>query len=268
MTTPAVSVLMPVYNVGEYLRDGIDSILEQTFTDFEFIIVNDGSTDGSLEIIKSYSDPHIRYTSNEKNEGLIYTLNKGLEMCKGRYIARMDGDDVSHVDRLKLQYEYMEQNPEIDVLASCVRIIDENGKELDPWKDDINHVSRKSIRNFLSINNCIAHPTVMIKGDVLREYRYNPLQKLSEDYDLWLRMTADGKVIEKLKQPLLNHRYLLTSFTRTRNVNIYFKLMRVKLGFVKSRILAGEMNSFVLRTLLYSLFDGLKGIGKKLSERW
>ena len=118
-----VSVIMPVYNGALYLREAIDSILSQTHTNLELIIINDGSNDNSEEIILSYEDNRIRYIINEKNSGICVTLNKGLDIAKGKYIARMDCDDISCPERLQMQIEYMEQNPSIGVLGSDIIVL-------------------------------------------------------------------------------------------------------------------------------------------------
>jgi glycosyltransferase involved in cell wall biosynthesis len=266
MPNPTISVIMPVYNTGSYLHDSINSILQQTFTDFEFIIINDGSTDNSEEIILSYTDARIRYLKNEKNEGLVYSLNRGIDAARGIFIARMDGDDISELTRLEMQHYYMKQHVRISVLSSFVNLIDNKGNHTGFWKDDKENYTVKAIRTFLPVNNCVAHPTVMIRTELLKEYRYNRNQPLSEDYDLWLRIVSDGGIIDKLPIGLLQHRILSNSFTRTRNINIFFRLMIVKLNFVKERILNRRINMFIMRVLLFSIFDFGKGVGKTLKK--
>src|SRR2546423_6687976 len=124
---PRVSVLMPVYDVAKYLREAIDSILGQTFTDFEFIIIDDASTDRSAEIINSYNDPRIRFIQNEKNVGLIATLNRGLDLAYGEYLARMDQDDVSLPERLAKQVAFMETASDVAASGTWARDIDDKG---------------------------------------------------------------------------------------------------------------------------------------------
>ena len=118
MTSATVTVLMPVYNGEMYLREAIDSILHQTFTDFEFLIINDGSTDNSETIILSYDDSRIRYEKNDSNLKLIATLNKGIELAKGKYIVRMDADDISIPDRIEKQVAFLEKNPDVGICGS------------------------------------------------------------------------------------------------------------------------------------------------------
>ena len=120
---------MSVYNGEKYLREAIDSILNQTFKDFEFIIVNDGSTDNSLKIIKSYNDPRITII-NQKNTGLAKALNEGIKIAKGKFIARMDADDISEPERFKKEYKFMHVHDECVALGTNAIIIDENGNNL------------------------------------------------------------------------------------------------------------------------------------------
>lgn len=266
MNTPAVSVLMPVYNADKFLNQAINSILNQTFVDFEFIIINDGSQDKTKEIINNYRDARIVYLENSTNEGLVYSLNKGISAAKGKYIARMDADDIALKDRLQMQVGFFELNVNTLVLATTIKLINENNENIGYWSHDIQHISPESIRGFLPVNNCIAHPTVMIKADVLKKYKYNISQKLSEDYDLWLRLSADKIAIYKLKEPLLLHRILQTSFTRTTGKNLFFKLMTVKFRFVVQQLRKGELTGFVLKIFMAALFDCLKGIGKAIKK--
>jgi len=114
---PKVTVLMPVYNAEKYLKEAIGSILGQSFSDFEFLIINDGSTDSSVKIIKSYDDPRIRFIANEKNLGVIPTLNKGFALAQGEFIARMDADDISLPKRLELQADFMDKHPEAGAIG-------------------------------------------------------------------------------------------------------------------------------------------------------
>jgi len=118
MKEPKVTVLMPVYNGEKYLNEAIDSILGQTFKDFKFLIINDGSTDGTADILKSYKDSRIKVTNNEKNIGLTKSLNKGLKMAKSEYIARMDADDISLPTRLQKQVEFMDSHPKVGVCGT------------------------------------------------------------------------------------------------------------------------------------------------------
>ena len=120
---PMISVIMPVYNAQQYLREAIDSVLDQTFSDFEFIIFDDGSTHESLKIIQSYQDLRIRLISGKGNRKLVPPLNEAMQMAKGKYLARMDSDDISLSNRFEEQVAFMEKNPDIDVCGTFFRTI-------------------------------------------------------------------------------------------------------------------------------------------------
>ena len=260
---PKVSVILPVYNAEKYLKEAIDSILNQTFTDFELLLINDGSTDGSEQIIQSYKDGRIVSISNNVNNGLIYSLNRAIDIANGEYIARMDADDISLPERLERQISYLEEN-EVAILATTVKLIDENGNALPDWIDDIQNIRPQEIKNFLSKDNCLAHPTVMGRSSVFKKYRYNYTQKYSEDYDLWLRIVADGLTIEKLKGPLLVHRILPTSATRFKKINIYYRLAKVKFRFLWPQIKKGRISLFNTKVFLFGLADIIKAAGKEI----
>lgn len=264
---PSISVIMPVYNAAPYLKQAIESILSQTFSDFEFIIINDGSSDGSENIIRSYSDTRIVCLRNEQNSGLVFTLNKGIDAARGKYIARMDGDDISLPERFSKQIDFLEKNTGAMIVASTILLVDENNSETGVWKDDRKYISPRAIHSFLPINNCISHPTVFARSALLKKYKYNPAQYLSEDYDLWLRITSDGIPIYKIDEPLVRHRFLKNSFTRTTGSNHFFKLAKVKWVFVKQQIKKGNINAFMFKTVFYAGLFVLKGIGKSIKQQ-
>lgn len=217
MSTPAISVVMPVYNGSLYLREAIDSILNQTFTDFEFIIVNDGSTDQSEEIILSYTDNRIKYIKQE-NKGIGLTLRLGCSLAQGKYIARMDADDISNKNRLQIQYDYLEKNPEVVLLSSAVRYINENGENIGrsfPCTDD--KILKKIIKNK---GSPICHPAVMMRADTYKKSGgYCDLQPL-EDYYLWLKLSLFGRIIN-LSTPYLYYRILSNSVSRSISAEQY-----------------------------------------------
>ena len=170
---PKVSVILPVYNAEKFLKEAIDSILNQTFTDFELLLINDGSTDRSEEIIKSYNDKRISYAKNEKNSGLINTLNRGIDLARGEYIARMDGDDIALPERFELQVKHLIKS-DAAILATTYYSVDETGNALPDWPTDRATITRDQIRKTLPKDNCLAHPTIMGKAIVFKKYRYQP----------------------------------------------------------------------------------------------
>lgn len=182
-----VSVLMPVYNGATYLREALDSILRQTFRDFEFIIINDGSTDRSAEIVRSYDDPRLRYFENEQNIGLIRSLNRGLALARSPYIARMDADDISLPERLAKQVEFLDAHPEVGVLGCAVQVTDGCGNPSHVWRFPAEH---GFLRWCLCFYNPIPHPTVMMRREVVDQVgEYSSDMIHAEDYDLWRRLS-------------------------------------------------------------------------------
>jgi hypothetical protein len=178
----------------------------------------------------------------------------------------MDGDDVSLPDRLAEQVDYLEKHPEVDVLATVVKLIDQKGNPMGYWKEDRDNVGEEAIRSMLPVNNCIAHPSVLVKAEVLKSFRYLHNQSQAEDYDLWLRMISSGKTIHKLEKALLLHRILPGSFTRKRQQNVFFKLAETKLRFALSEMRAGRRNGVVVRAGLSSFADYGKGYLKEMKN--
>ena len=204
---PAISVILPVYNAEAYVREAVESILAQTFTDFELIAINDGSTDDSGAILRKLAarDTHIVLVERS-NDGLVSALNKGLEIARADLIARMDADDVAMPERFALQHARMSQEPELVVLGSFIRVMDKTG--------DIIHLSEypltpKATARCLERGGCpVANPAVMMRRDaVLKAGGYRKAFSHAEDYDLWLRMSDLGYTIANLPQPLLNYRW-------------------------------------------------------------
>ena len=191
MGSPGVSVLMSVYNGQRFLREAIDSILAQTEGNFEFIIINDGSSDATAEILSSYEDPRLRIVHQE-NCGMAVSLNRGLKMARAKLVARMDADDIALADRLAVQLKEYERWGQVDVLGGQVEFISETGYSLGTIRYPLSH---KDIVDRLETRpgTAILHPTVLYKREsVLGHGGYDPFfSKSSQDYDLWLRMSRD-----------------------------------------------------------------------------
>ena len=205
MSTPALSVLLPVYNGERFLAEAIESILAQTFTDFEFIIINDGSRDGSSTIIDDYAarDARIR-AFHQDNRGLVETLNGGIALARAPLIARMDADDISLPRRFELQIRRFESRPDLAAVGGCIILIDEAGKLI----HRIDYpTGGAALRRFLERASPLAHPAVIMRRDIVcglggyrRQYKY------AQDYDLWLRMHDAGYAIENVDEPVLHYR--------------------------------------------------------------
>lgn len=186
-----VTVLMSVYNTKEtYLREAIESILNQTMQDFEFLIVDDASDEDTVRVLDEYTDVRIVRITNENNLGLTASLNRGLARARGKYIARMDSDDISMPDRLWRQYCYMERHPQIAVLGSWAnlggKVVKYQGHASSDWR---------KVRMLIE-NVGIAHPTAFLRADFLRQYHltYDESIRKSQDYDLWTRCLEYGKM--------------------------------------------------------------------------
>ena len=202
---PAISVVLPVHNAEAYVREAVESILAQSFTDFECIIINDGSTDGSGAILRELAACDARIVLVERpNGGLVSALNEGIKIARANLIARMDADDVSMPERFALQHARMMEKPELAVLGSFIRVMDKAG--------DIIRLSEypltpKAAARHVEHGCPVAHPAVMMRRDaVLKAGGYRKAFCHAEDYDLWLRMSDLGHAIANLPQPLLNYR--------------------------------------------------------------
>jgi hypothetical protein len=167
----------------------------------------------------------------------------------------MDGDDISLPDRFAEQMLYLTAHPTVDVLACRVELINENGESTGEWMHDAAAVSAQEIIDHLPVNNCIAHPTVMISTEVLKSFRYLPEQAQAEDYDLWLRLAGSGKIIHKLDKVLLKHRIIRSSFTRTRQQNVFAKLAETKFRFVTYAKENGIRGPLVRKTYINACMD-------------
>ncbi len=190
LDTPVISVVLPVYNGEAFLYDAVKSILDQSYRNFELIIINDGSTDQSEKVILSFSDPRIKYHKNETNLGLIAVLNHGIKLAQGEFIARMDADDLCLPARFEKQLNYLDQHPDVGVVGSwyygfpSVPLVEVKGSD-----------NNDRLRTILLFAPCFCHPAVMIRKSVLTEndLSYSTEAKHLEDYDLWIRMSKFTK---------------------------------------------------------------------------
>ena len=206
MSEVKVSVVMSVYNAEKYLHEAIESMLKQTLTNFEFIIVNDGSTDDSLKIIDSFKDERI-VLINQKNTGLEEALNNGIYIAKGDFIARMDADDISLPHRLQKQYDFLMQNPEYIAVGSTAIIIDADGNYV---YTSFKLVTDKELKNNLP-QTPFFHPAVMFKkSEFLRTGKYCEALVKSQDTVLFNRMAIFGKFYN-FKDPLIKYRIVPTA---------------------------------------------------------
>ena len=194
-STPLVSVVMPVYNAEPYISHAIESILQQSFMDFEFIIIDDGSTDATWQIIQQYAEQDKRIVTihNSQNMKICQALNSGISLARGKYIARMDADDWSYPNRLQLQYEAMERNPDAVICGSTIEICDE---KLRPLNIRRYHLSDKTIRRHFFYYSPFCHPATMFRKDVFNKAGYYNTELYDcEDYELYFRLARYGSLI-------------------------------------------------------------------------
>lgn len=208
--TPTISIVMPAYNAAKYIRDAIDSIMCQSFTDFECIIVDDGSTDTTCDIIRAYNDKRIVLLKNRHD--FIASLNLGMDAAQGKYIARMDADDIMHPDRLKIQHAIMEAEQSITVCGTWMQHF---GKDIPPGNiaGSISGLVEYPLLQFLK-GNFMFHPTALVQKDFWKE---NHLQyenyASAEDMKLWTEIAKLGGVFYIENQPLLYYRISETQVT-------------------------------------------------------
>lgn len=213
---PLISVIMPVYNGERFLRPAIDSILRQTFSDFELIIINDGSVDATEKIIQSYDDSRIRYVKNEYNLKLIKTLNKGLTLATGKYISRMDADDIADKYLFEKQIAAISADTSIDIVNISTYELREDGKAYRLSAQVLDFMP-KTLKYVEMFENKITHPGIMVKADLMKQFKYKDDGSVVnfEDVDLWIRMLSHGCKCVTIKDRLLYYRINNSSITRT-----------------------------------------------------
>ncbi|MFT5295396.1 MAG: glycosyltransferase involved in cell wall biosynthesis [Colwellia sp.] len=218
---PKISVIMSVYNGEQFLREAIDSILNQTFNDFEFIITDDYSQDNTFAILEEYSksDSRIIIVKNEQNQGLTKSLNHMIDLAQGEFIARMDADDISSLSRLEKQVEVLDGPLNIDFIFSNTVLIDDVSDVIcNSWRPK----STREIIRLLSLVNYIPHPTVMVKSDIFKANKYSPNFVTGQDKELWLRLVNKKIQFYYIDEVLLKYRINFNS-VRNKHSNKYIK---------------------------------------------
>ena len=214
-----ISVLMCVYNGEKYLSQSIDSILNQSMRNFEFVLVNDGSTDRSLEILSEYAqkDDRIILVNNLENQGIAASVTKGLQFCTGRFIARMDQDDIALPDRFEVQHQYLESHPEIDAVGTSLIFIDEEGTPT--GKRHISPTDSMIIRLQMYYHCVLHNPSVMMRSDYYRLYNESESEKdflAADDYSFWLRKNT-RHLYANIAEPYLYYRVHQGQTSKTQN---------------------------------------------------
>lgn len=250
---PKVTVLMSVYNGERFLREAIESILVQSFQDFEFIIIDDGSTDSTLEIIQSYDDTRIRLIENEMNLGLSRSLNRGLKLAKGQFIARQDADDVSEPERLARQVTFLETHNDVVLLGTSYQEIDTHGSLIGKRKLPCDYTE---IRWSLLFFCPFVHSAVMLRKSIVLEQIgfYNEALAYAMDYDLWYRI-ARCLPVANLDEYLVRYRINPRSMTATYGDRVQ-EGIQISIANI-ANLLCWDKTDMVLNEARFNLFFSL-----------
>ncbi|MDN5289479.1 MAG: hypothetical protein JWR38_5753 [Mucilaginibacter sp.] len=236
---PKITVLMPAYNAGKYIGEAIESVLQQSFTDFELLIVNDGSTDDTADVIRSFYDPRIVMIYQD-NKGVSLALNKGLKYARAPYIARFDADDVCHTERLQLQYDFMINNPEYSIVGSAADYMDMEGNYL--FTSVPPAFNNEEIQQLKYTVCPFIHSTVFYKKDmILKTGGYNEHAYTFEDHFLWVNILKDQKACN-FEQPLIKLRLNPESITIDEKWRPR-KFLEIKYTTLKNRSITAQEGS-------------------------
>lgn len=257
-TVPKISVAMPVYNAELYIREAVDSILNQTFTDFEFIIIDDCSTDSSYEILKTYKDSRIRFFRNDTNLKISATLNKAIDLAQGDYLARMDADDISSPKRLEIQYNFLENHLDVDMCGTGIRVF--GYYEYEHFRPE----KYKELKDYSLHGTAFSHPTFMANKKVYKAMRYDETHVGAEDYLLFSELLQQYKGVN-IPQILLDYRISGNQISYVKNKDgdvelsnhqlcLYFEIFRKNLQRMYPK------NNMIDYTLMEDYFSGKKNL--------
>jgi glycosyltransferase involved in cell wall biosynthesis len=244
MYTPQISVIMAVYNTEKYVEDAIHSILDQTLSNLELIIIDDMSTDRSPSIIQKLDDKDTRiiFIQNDNNIGPASSRNRGLDLAKGKYIAILDSDDIANKERLSMQVKYLEQNPEVFLVGSMAQYLGEDNTAHGVFSTGVFNPDK--FKKILPKRNCFIHSSVTFRNN--GKYRYREKFRYSEDYDLFIRMMSEGKGMANINRCLVSYRINLKSISWTESSKLALFAKKAK-EFYRERLQTGQDG--------YELFD-------------
>jgi glycosyltransferase involved in cell wall biosynthesis len=268
-----VTVLIPAYNAEKYIEEALASIQRQTYRNLEILIIDDGSIDRTNQIIQEIrqKDKRIELVVNETNLGLIKTLNKGIDLAKGKYIARMDSDDIAHPERIQEQLAMMLKDDNIDFVGCLLKVIDRNSRFL--YYSDAFDTKDSFVARFISMfESPIAHPGLIIKTDVIKKYRYRDAEEYKhvEDFDMFSRMLSDGLNYKCVDSYLLNYRINIEGVTRQnadlqkeRTISILLRNVRNCVGFETTSEIYDVINFNRVDSITY---DSARNAIKELND--
>lgn len=238
---PKISVILPIYNAEDFITDSINSILNQSFRDFELILIDDASSDRTPQLLTRISDPRIRRVRHDENRGLIASLNEGLQFARGSFIARMDHDDIALPDRFSQQLNFLELHQSIGVIGTGYRLIDSAGLVGLTYRPPKTHEEINWAMSFLCP---LAHPTVMVRREILiSNGGYSESAAFAEDYDLWERLSYKVK-FANLPEPLMllrKHGRNMTNVWLSENIAVATKIAARHIGYLLSEEIDGEV---------------------------
>lgn len=261
---PKISLIIGVYNGAEKLRESLDSVLSQSFTDFEVVVVNDASTDETSFVLNEYAtrDTRIKIVTNEKNLGLTKSLNRGIGVSSGEYIARMDNGDISYPTRFEKQVAFLDEHKEYSMVGSFANLTDDASVVIGQLRYPTKHddIVRKLIRH-----NLFVHSSVMVRRSALEEVGfYNEAWKYAQDYELFFRMVQRGKVAN-IAEPLVSYRISEQSITKSKNKKQVMFAIRARWEAIRRGQYSIFATVFLISPFMgYLLPYGFKGKLKKL----
>lgn len=260
-----VTVLLPCYNAQAFLRPALDSVLGQTYANLEILAVDDGSKDDTAQILAACAarDPRIRLEPNDRNRGLIYTLNRGVELASGSLIARMDADDIAMPERIAAQVRYFSEHPETEVLSSDYAYVGVQGQLL--FNPAPYRFTARTLRFLMFFVNPLCHPTVMGRRKTFVDHPYSTRAVHSEDFELWHRMLDEGVIIRNLPERLLRFRANTASVSHRHEQEQVSVFMRTSAAAIERYF--GLHVSFEVHRILMNrmLHGGARGADLKLS---
>jgi glycosyltransferase involved in cell wall biosynthesis len=242
---PLLTVFTPVFNLEKYIDETIKSILSQSFSDFEYILIDDCSTDRSVEIIEAFNDPRITLIKNKTNQGISYNRNYALDQAKGKYIAMIDGDDLALPNRLLKQIEFLEKNSAYGILGTEIIKINSKGEQLDNIVTY--NIPDNEIPSRMLFNNYIATSSTMIRLEAIGEIRFKKEFIVAEDYEVWIRLIRNCK-IGHIREPLTKYRIHNDSISIKKQqlmLDTEIKIIRLQLAELKCNLKAEEFQVFL-----------------------